>query len=81
MNASVLVPLPVVLPLFGAGLALALGRSARAQRVVSVVVLSLVVVIAAVLLARADADGPQVMHVGGWPRRSASRWSPTGCPR
>ncbi|WP_116950731.1 Na+/H+ antiporter subunit D [Jiangella endophytica] len=67
MNASVLVPLPVVLPLFGAGLALALGRSARAQRVVSVVVLTLVVGIAAVLLARADADGPQVMHVGGWP--------------
>ncbi len=66
MNASVLVPLPVVLPLFGAGLALALGRSARAQRVVSVVVLALMVVIAAVLLARADADGPQVTHVGGW---------------
>lgn len=65
MNA--LVPLPVVLPLLGAGLALVLGRSARAQRIVSLVVLSGIVVIAAVLLARADSAGPQVVEVGGWP--------------
>ncbi|WP_026875922.1 Na+/H+ antiporter subunit D [Jiangella gansuensis] len=66
MNATALVPLPVVLPLFGAGLAFALGRSARAQRVVSLVVLALMVIIAAVLVYRADTDGPQVMEVGGW---------------
>lgn len=66
MSIEALVPLPVVLPLFGAGLALALGRSARAQRGVSIVVLSLVVAVAAVLLVQADNDGPQVMHVGGW---------------
>ncbi|PSL03679.1 multisubunit sodium/proton antiporter MrpD subunit [Haloactinopolyspora alba] len=66
MNASALVPLPVILPLLGAGLAFAFGRSARAQRVVSVVVLSVIVAVAAVLLTRADAHGPQVMHLGGW---------------
>lgn len=66
MNVTALVPLPVVLPLFGAGLAFALGRYARAQRIVSLVVLSLVVVVAAALLVQADNYGPQVMHVGGW---------------
>jgi multicomponent Na+:H+ antiporter subunit D len=63
---TALVPLPVILPLLGAGLALVLGHSARAQRVVSVAVLGAVVVIAGVLLATAHADGPQVMDVGGW---------------
>src|SRR5690606_40172648 len=66
VSIEALVPLPVVLPMFGAGLAWARGRSARAQRGVSIVVLSLVVAVAAVLLVRADNDGPQVMHVGGW---------------
>ncbi|WP_448062461.1 Na+/H+ antiporter subunit D [Cellulomonas hominis] len=60
-----LVPLPVVLPLFGAGLALALYRNARIQRVISVVVLSLVLVVSAVLLVQADA-GPLVVDVGNW---------------
>src|SRR5699024_8952639 len=64
---SALIPLPVVLPLFGAGLCLVFGKSARAQRLVSFVVLSSVVVIAGALLAKADAAGPQVVHVGGWP--------------
>lgn len=62
-----LVPLPVVLPLFGAGVALAFGRSARAQRIISVTVLAAVVAVTGVLLAQADAHGPQVLNVGGWP--------------
>ncbi|GHS89861.1 Na+/H+ antiporter subunit D [Actinomycetota bacterium] len=60
-----LVPLPVVLPLFGAGLALALYRNARIQRVISVVVLALVLIVSAVLLVQADA-GPLVVDVGNW---------------
>ena len=63
---TALVPLPVIVPLFAAGLCLVLGRSARAQRVISLVALSLVVVVGAMLLARVDAYGPQVMDVGGW---------------
>lgn len=60
-----LVPMPVVLPLTGAGLALALWRNARAQRVISVVALSLTLAAAVLLLWRAE-YGPLVVDVGGW---------------
>ncbi|MCW2747735.1 MAG: hypothetical protein JWP10_877 [Nocardioidaceae bacterium] len=62
-----LVSLPVILPLLAAGLCLVFGRSASAQRIISIVVLSTTVTIAAILLYRADQYGPQVVHVGGWP--------------
>ncbi len=63
---SFLVPLPVILPLFGAGAALMLSRRPMAQRTVSFSVLTAVVVIAAVLLVRADRYGPQVAWIGAW---------------
>jgi multicomponent Na+:H+ antiporter subunit D len=63
---SFLVPLPVILPLFGAGAALMLSRRPGAQRLVSFSVLSVVVVIAGVLLFRADQYGPQVAWLGAW---------------
>ena len=52
-----LVLVPVVVPLLGAGLCLALGRSAFAQRIISIVVLMIVVATSAVLLYRADTSG------------------------
>ncbi|MRK00493.1 Na+/H+ antiporter subunit D [Aeromicrobium sp. S22] len=61
-----LVPLPVILPLFGAGATLMLSRWPKAQRWVSFAVLVAVVVIAAVLLYRADQYGPQVTWLGAW---------------
>ncbi|MCL3861762.1 Na+/H+ antiporter subunit D [Actinotalea sp. K2] len=64
-DLSWVVPLPVVLPLFAAGLALALWRHARAQRIISLVALSLVLVASVTLLIAADA-GPIVLDVGGW---------------
>ncbi|UPK75726.1 Na+/H+ antiporter subunit D [Nocardioidaceae bacterium SCSIO 66511] len=64
MNA--LVPMPVMLPMLGAGICLVLGRSARAQRIVSLAVLGVVVAISGVLLWKTDASGPQVVDVGGW---------------
>ncbi|WP_019545706.1 Na+/H+ antiporter subunit D [Streptomyces sulphureus] len=65
--ASALVPLPVILPLFAAGLKLAIGlRLQRTQRAISIVVLSLVVIVSLVLLVVADKEGPQVMYAGGW---------------
>lgn len=64
---TALLPLPVVLPLLGAGLALAMGRSARAQRIVSLVVLTITAAVAVALLVTTHSDGPLVMHVGGWP--------------
>ncbi len=64
MNA--LVPLPVILPLFGAGLTLVLSRHPTAQRVVSTVVLAAVAVIAAILVVVADREGPQAIWIGAW---------------
>ncbi|GAA4697039.1 Na+/H+ antiporter subunit D [Nocardioides nanhaiensis] len=64
---SALVPLPVALPLLGAGLSLVLGQHPRIQRWVSITVLLAIVGVAGVLLVQADRSGPQVQWVGGWP--------------
>ncbi|MBO0609920.1 Na+/H+ antiporter subunit D [Myceligenerans salitolerans] len=64
-SVQTLVPLPVLVPLFAAGLALALHRHARAQRVISVVALSVVVAAAAGLVVAAR-EAPVVIDVGGW---------------
>ncbi|MFB9313520.1 Na+/H+ antiporter subunit D [Nocardioides plantarum] len=61
-----LVPLPVLLPLLGSGAALMLFRFPRAQRLVSVVVLALVVLVSATLLVVVDREGTQVVWLGGW---------------
>ncbi|MET0303964.1 MAG: proton-conducting transporter membrane subunit, partial [Microbacteriaceae bacterium] len=61
-----LVPSVVLLPLLGAALALILGKSPRAQRLVTVAVLAAVVVVSAVLLYVVDTNGALVMEVGGW---------------
>ncbi|WP_233565797.1 Na+/H+ antiporter subunit D [Cellulomonas sp. PhB143] len=54
-----------MLPLFAAGLTLALWRFPRAQRVITVVTLSLMVAAAVGLLVGADGD-PLVVNVGDW---------------
>ncbi|HQY32490.1 Na+/H+ antiporter subunit D [Actinotalea sp.] len=64
-DLSVLVPLPVVLPLFAAGLALALWRHGRAQGVISVVALTLSLAASVGLLVASD-SGPLVVDIGGW---------------
>jgi multicomponent Na+:H+ antiporter subunit D len=61
-----LVPLPVILPLLGAGLTLVLGRRPTLQRLVSTSVLGAVVAIAVVLLLVTDRQGPQVLWIGAW---------------
>ncbi|MCP3015614.1 Na+/H+ antiporter subunit D [Nocardiopsis dassonvillei] len=61
------IPLPVVLPLFAAGVKLALGiRWPRLQQALSVISLALVLVIGLVLMLGSHAYGPQVVQVGGW---------------
>ncbi len=62
----VLLPLPIVLPLLGAGLAVALGRHQRLQRLLSVLTLTVCAVVAARLLHLADTAGPAVVQLGGW---------------
>lgn len=65
--ASILVPLPVVLPLVAAGLTLVTSRSSGWQRSISVTALTTMLVAAFALLYLADTQGPQVVHTGGWP--------------
>ena len=55
-----------MLPLTGAGLALALWRHASAQRVISLVVLSLTLVASFALLFAQSGSGPLIVDVGGW---------------
>ncbi|PRW62424.1 Na+/H+ antiporter subunit D [Actinopolyspora mortivallis] len=63
---SVLVAVPVLLPLGAAGLSMAFGRFADIQRWLGLLVLGVIVVDAAVLLHVADVHGPVVLHLGGW---------------
>src|SRR5690606_18118732 len=62
---SWLLPLPVLIPLIGAGLALALARFPRVQRMVTVAALTSVLGIAIVLLVLVN-DGPMAVDIGGW---------------
>ncbi|PFG41747.1 multisubunit sodium/proton antiporter MrpD subunit [Isoptericola jiangsuensis] len=64
-NAATLVPLPVLVPLFAAGLTLALRRYATVQRTISVTALTITTLASAALVFFADA-GPVVVDVGGW---------------
>ncbi|MGW0893346.1 Na+/H+ antiporter subunit D [Saccharopolyspora sp. NPDC002578] len=63
---TVLVALPVLLPLAAAGMSLALGRFADFQRIIGLVVLAAIIVDAGVLLYATDRTGPVVLQVGGW---------------
>ncbi len=68
MTVSSLVPLLVTLPLLGAAVALIAGRHRRTQVVVSIITLTLVLAIAAVLLYVVDSGNqPIAVSVGGWP--------------
>ncbi|AKT51751.1 Na+/H+ antiporter subunit D [Arsenicicoccus sp. oral taxon 190] len=67
MTPTDLVPLPVVLPLVGAGLTVVASGHRGTQRLISTVVLTTSVVAAALLLWAAHTRGTQVVRVGGWP--------------
>ena len=62
----VLVPLPVLLPLIGAGIALILSKHTRTQNIVSIAILVAVMIIATLILFGVDTHGPQVVAIGGW---------------
>lgn len=63
---GVLVPLPVLLPLIGAGITLMLSGRRRGQTAVTVATLAIVLAIDLVLLFGVDSRGTQVVAVGGW---------------
>lgn len=59
-------PLPVVLPLTGAGLTLLLAGKTRLQNVVTVLTLLITVIVETFMAFAIDATGTQVVVVGGW---------------
>ncbi|MGY1707095.1 Na+/H+ antiporter subunit D [Geodermatophilus sp. SYSU D00697] len=63
----VLAPLPVLLPLLGAAVALLVSGHPRFQRLVSLAVLTTVLAVSVTLLLVADAEGATSVAVGGWP--------------
>jgi multicomponent Na+:H+ antiporter subunit D len=63
---AILGPLPVVLPLLGAGLTLTMTGRAAAQRIVSITVLTVVLAVAVVLLLLVNESGAQSVVIGGW---------------
>lgn len=63
---ATLVPLVVLTPLVGAATSLSLGKRLRAQRIVTVIALTVTTVVSALLLIGVDAVGTVVVEVGSW---------------
>lgn len=63
---TALLSLPILLPLFGAALSIALGHSRQAQRVIGVLTLGAVAGCSIVLLTRVDDQGVSSTQAGGW---------------
>ena len=61
-----LAPLPTVLPLLGAAVALLATRWLRVQRTISVLSLTSALAVSVALLVHADHTGPAVARIGGW---------------
>jgi multicomponent Na+:H+ antiporter subunit D len=65
-TATVLTPLPVLIPTLAAAATLFAGRRPRLQRAITVLALAAVVTVCATLVYLADRDGTIAVHVGGW---------------
>ena len=66
MNLASLAPLAVVLPILGAALTFMLIRHSRAQRAVSIALLSLTLLLECLLLASVWDGGTFAVTLGGW---------------
>jgi multicomponent Na+:H+ antiporter subunit D len=62
-----LLPLPVVLPLVGAGISMAIGRFPAVQRALGLAVTTAVLGVSVWLLVAVDHRGPVATQLGGWP--------------
>lgn len=62
----VLLPLPVVLPLLGAGLSMAAARRRWLQRLIGVTILSISTAVSVAILVHVDQEGPAAAFMGGW---------------
>ena len=66
VNIASFAPLAVLFPIFGAALAFLLFRHSRAQRAVSIAVLSLTLLLECFLLASVWEGGTAAVNIGGW---------------
>ena len=66
MNIASFAPLAVVLPILGAALTFVLIRHSRAQRAVSITLLSLTLLLECLLLASVWNGGTAAVNIGGW---------------
>ena len=66
MNIASFAPLAVVLPILGAALTFLLIRHSRAQRLVSIALLSLTLLLECLLLAAVWNGGTEAVVIGGW---------------
>ena len=66
MNIASFAPLAVVLPILGAALTFLLIRHSRAQRTVSIALLSLTLLLECLLLASVWDGGTAAVNIGGW---------------
>lgn len=66
MSLAALAPLAVVLPILGAALTFVLIRHSRAQRAVSIALLSLTLLLECLLLASVWGGGTEAVSIGGW---------------
>ncbi len=64
--ASILTPLPVLIPTIAAAITMVAGRRPRLQQLISLTSLTAVVAVCAVLLYLVDRDGTVAVQVGGW---------------
>jgi multicomponent Na+:H+ antiporter subunit D len=64
---NLLLTLPIALPLLGAAISIAVGRSRVAQRAIGVVTLGAVAATSIALLVRVDDEGVLAVQAGGWP--------------
>ncbi|HPB44994.1 MAG TPA: Na+/H+ antiporter subunit D [Microthrixaceae bacterium] len=63
---NLLLAVPILLPLLGAGLSMIVGRSRAAQRTVSLTVLTVVMGCAIAIAIHVDRVGPLSLQAGGW---------------
>ena len=77
---NVVLPLLVVLPLFGAGLSMAVWRSVRIQQVIGVVVLAVCLALAVLVAVEVSGNGPFAVDLGGWPAPLALTLHPRNVP-
>ncbi|MFT4245929.1 MAG: Na+/H+ antiporter subunit D [Micrococcaceae bacterium] len=66
MTLNALIPLPVMLPIFGAAINFLFFRRPRIQRAITLIAIIITLMLEFYMLTQVDKQGTQVFHIGGW---------------